>query len=255
MVKTKRIDDLIVLGRAGPEPIKDGWHTVCLGGYSPIEGYIRLYPTQKWMRQLKRWNVISIPVESGDYRDESYKIAGSKNDWENLHKKVDRKGRLNKKERIHLIDSLDFTCRNKLNDNRLNLGVVEPKITERVYLEENPNPQYQIDLSGKARKSKNSYPHKLYIDYVCEGCEAKNGHTQHCIEWGIYQYWEKHDDPEKVIDALKILDEDWKSYFFIGNLKTQPTAYVVISVLRFKKEDMLKHGIRTDEQSGLADYS
>lgn len=228
MAKSKRIDDLIVLGRAGPEPIKDGRHTVCLGGYSQTEGYIRLYPTQRWMRQLKRWNMISVPVESGDYRNESYKIAGSKNDWGNLGGKVEEKGRLNKRERIQLIDDLSSACPNKLNDNHQSLGIVNPENIKDVYLKENPDPTHQIDLYGNSRKSKNDYPYKLYIDYVCEECEATNGHSQHCIEWGIYRYWDKNENPEGVIDALRIVDKDWKSYLFIGNLKKKTIQHHIL---------------------------
>jgi hypothetical protein len=40
------INDLIILGRACPEPLKDGRVTVCLAGWSEEYGFIRLYPTR-----------------------------------------------------------------------------------------------------------------------------------------------------------------------------------------------------------------
>ena len=88
------IDDLIVLGRAGPELISDGRHTICLGGWSPTRGFIRIYLTHMYS-EAQRWNVIQLPVENGDdYRNESWKIEGSKDEWDNLHEKINRTDQL-----------------------------------------------------------------------------------------------------------------------------------------------------------------
>ena len=243
------IDDLVVLGRAAPEVIeKDGRHTVCLGGWSESKGYVRLYPTHKFSN-ANRWNVIKAPIvsdDSHDSREESYKIQGSKDDWEHLHEKIEKVGELDREEQMELAKDLPKTCRNTLNDNRESLGLVEPEEIEDVYLEpvDDPEPVY-TDLDGNRLKGKKSYPHKLYIEYTCKGCEAKTGHRQHCIEWGIYKFWDKNPeyDPDEVIDALRLRDDDYKKYFFIGNLNNRRNAYIIISIFRWKKDELFQSTI------------
>jgi hypothetical protein len=239
------IDDLVVLGRAGPEYIQDGRHTICLGGWSESKGFVRLYPTHMYSN-ANRWNVIEVPVEQDeghDWRDESWKIVGSKSDWDSLYEKVNEVGRLERSEQISLIDDIPKTCTGKLNQEEKSMGLVEPETIHDAYLEPIEDPESaQTDLQGNEFKSKGSYPHKLYIEYSCEDCHIKGNHNQHCIEWGIYQFWEHQDDrdPDEVIDALHLLDDEYKKYFFVGNLKNQPTAFVVISVIRWKKNEELQ---------------
>lgn len=248
-----RIQDLIILGRAAPEPIKDGRHTVCLGGYSESFGYVRLYPTQRWMDNCKRWNVVSVPVEkpTHDDRDESYKIAGSQEDWGRLHTKIEHVDRVSKSERIRLVDQLAEDCPIRLNENRISLGMVRPEEIIEVYIEDNPDANVQLDLEMNERKGKSDYDQQLYIKYRCRGCEAKTHHDQHTIEWGVYRYWDNHDDVDGVIDALGFNDEDMNHYFFVGNLNHERNAYIVISVLRFSEEDMIAAGIRPQSQGDL----
>ncbi|WP_248910549.1 hypothetical protein [Halocatena marina] len=257
MSDTTRIDDLVVLGRAAPEPISDGRHTVCLGGYSEEVGYVRLYPTQKRMTQCRRWNVVSVLVEHAkpdDHRKESYKIQGSKENWDQLHTKIKKVGRLSKAERIQLVDQLAGDCTGRLNETHTSLGMVKPFEIIDYSLEERDDPTYQVTLDGRRQEGKNEYPHKLYLTYRCEECAIKGPHRQHCIEWGIYRYWDKYDDPEGVCDALKLTDSRYQHYFFVGNLRHQPTAYIVISDLRFSEKDMLNAGISVDDQSSLDDW-
>jgi len=245
--ETKIIDDLIVLGRAGPELIEDGRHTVCLGGWSKTEGFVRLYPTHMYS-EAQRWNVIRVPVEkdnSHDSRDESYKIQGSKADWDNLHEKIEKVDELSRQEAIDLTEEIPKTCRNKINERHQSLGLVKPKEIKNVYLESVEPDPVATDLQGNKMKSKSNYPHKLYIEYTCEGCEAKTGHEQHCIECGMYRFWQNNPErnPEEVIDALHLLDDDYNKYFFIGNLNHQRTAYVIISVIRWKKAEMMQTSV------------
>lgn len=258
MSTPRQIDDLVVLGRAAPEPISDGRHTVCLGGYSKSIGYVRLYPTQMWMEDCKRWNIISVPVEDAspnDTRDESYKIAGSKESWGQLHKKIEKVGELEKSEQIQLVDELAKDCTSRLNEARQSLGVVKPEEIINYYLKENEGATYQVSLAGERLQGKHDYPQKLYFKYRCEDCGSKRGyHQQHCIEWGIYRYWDKNDKPEGVFDALHLTDDDWHHYFFVGNLSHQRTSYIVISDLRFRESDMLKAGVSVESQASLSDW-
>jgi hypothetical protein len=250
-----QIDDLIVLGRSHPEPISDGRHTVCLGGYSPTYGYIRLYPTRMGMSELERWNIVSVPVEydGEDHREESYKIQGSKEDWDNLHTKVEQVGKLSKAQQIQLVDELATDCPSQLNEDRISLGLVKPETVHDIYLDDTDGDTVQIDLTGRKLMGKTDFDHKLYINYTCDNCQQKTPHDQHVIEWGVYEFWKRNDDPERVKDALGFNNDD-HHYFFVGNLRNHPTAYIIISVLRFKEGDMLQAGVRPDEQKGLTDW-
>ena len=251
--KPDNIQDLIVLGRAAPEPIRDGRHTVCLGGYSESHGYIRIYPTQMWMDNCDRWNIISVPVEEPkrDDRDESYKIAGSKEDWGNLHRKIREVGRLSKTEQIELTDNLATDCPIQLNEAQISLGMVKPAEILDVYIEEDPDTTVQMDLEMEERKGKSDYPQRLYVKYRCVGCAAKTYHDQHTIEWGVYRYWDQHDDVEGVIDALRFNDDNMNHYFFVGNLNHERGAYLIISILRFSDEDMIEAGVAPHGQEKL----
>ncbi|WP_436929204.1 hypothetical protein [Halosimplex halobium] len=233
------------MGRAGPELISDGRHTVCLGGWSDSKGFVRIYPTHLYTNQAKRWNVIKVPAEqdkSHDWRDESWKIQGSKEDWDDLYEKVEEVDRLSREDQIQLTKDMPKTCPNKLNDEKKSMGLVEPEEIHNVSLKpvEDPDP-IQTDMQGHELKSKGSYPQKLYIEYTCSDCHAKGNHNQHCIEWGIFRYWDKNpDNPEGVIDALRLRDDDYKKFFFVGNQKNNPTGFIIISILRWKKDEMLQ---------------
>lgn len=252
------IDDLVVLGRAAPEPLSDGRYTVCLGGYSETVGYVRLYPTKPEMTECKRWNVISAPVqraEPEDTRDESYKIAGSGKSRVEALKQVKKVGRLSKSERIRLVDKLAGDCTGRLNETHVSLGMVRPEEIHDFYLKNTPESTIQVTLDGDELKGKRNYPHKLYIEYECDNCSLISPpHQQHCIEWGIYQYWDKYNNPKGVVDALNLTSDDWFHYFFVGNLNHQRRAYIIISDLRFKKEDMINAGVLVDGQKSLGQY-
>lgn len=250
------IDDLAILGRAAPEPIRDGRHTVCLGGYSESRGYVRLYPTQMWMENCKRWNVISVPVErpNRDNREESFKIAGSREDWGNLHQKIRKTGELSKTDQIQLVDGLAGDCTIRLNEEHTSLGMVKPAEILDVYLESSDDATVQMDLQGNQRKGKTDYKHSLYVKYRCENCDAKTHHDQHTIEWGVYRYWDKNGDPEGVIDALDFNDDDTSHYFFVGNLNHRRQAYIIISVIRFSESDMFEAGVAPQGQSQLGGW-
>jgi hypothetical protein len=53
------IDDLIILGRSVPVEIKNGRRPICVGGYIPSRGFIRLYPTFS-VFPIKRWSICEV---------------------------------------------------------------------------------------------------------------------------------------------------------------------------------------------------
>jgi hypothetical protein len=210
------------------------------------------------MRQLRRWNVVSVPVDpeaEGDARKESWKIEGSREEWDALAERVGKTGRLTKPQRIDLIDTLPKACPKNLNDERLSLGLVKPGRIHNVSLEPVTDTTAQHTLSGQTHRSKRDYPYKLYITYSCDGCEIAGKHHQHCIEWGIYRYWDKNpESPEKAIDSLKLNDPEYQCYFFVGNLRHHLSAYIVISVLRFKRSELVENGVRPSDQAPLGKF-
>jgi len=208
------------------------------------------------MDSCKRWNVVSVPVEEPtlDDREESYKIAGSQEDWGQLHTKIEQVDRLSKSERIRLADQLAEDCSIRLNENRISLGMVRPAEIMDVYIEDNPDAQIQMDLKMNERKGKSGYGQKLYIKYRCEDCEAKTYHDQHTVEWGVFRYWDTHDDVKGVIEALDFHKEDMNHYFFVGNLNNERQAYIIISILRFADEDMIAAGVPPDNQDDLDEW-
>lgn len=103
-VERKYFEDLVVLGNAVPDEISDNRKTVCTVAFSKEQGLIRIYPVPP-NAPMKRWNVVSIPLERNakDTRKESWKIQGSKTEWSTLSNKIKVKRKLSRKEWIDLI--------------------------------------------------------------------------------------------------------------------------------------------------------
>lgn len=259
MSDVHRVDDIVVLGRSAPEPIDDGRHTICLGGYSDTLGYVRLYPTQRRMTELQRWNVVSAPIKKSqeDSRAESYKIAGSKKDWDTLHRKISKEGRLDKQEQIELTTKLSGDCTERLKQTTdgNSLGIVNPDILDASLDEQEGDTTVQMDLNNNPRKGKGNYPHKLYVEYRCDDCDVETQHRQHCIEWGLYQYWESNDDREGVKDAFGFNDATTHMWFLVGNLSHKRHAYVIISILRFQESDLHDAGVAPSGQTEFGDWN
>lgn len=232
------IKNLVILGRSAPEPIKDGRHTVCLAGWwLNKDQFVRIYPT-KMNSDVRRWDIINVPVvhdRSHDPRQESYKIEGSKKEWNVLEQKIEKVGRYNRKQRLHLLANIPKTCTVSLNDNNDSLGLIKPtKIN--AYLEKNGSDSRVID---ERIYSKNDYPYKLRLRYQHNNCSLKGDyHDQHCIEWGIYRFWDKCEGEEydKVINNLQLSNNNYTKYFLIGNQRYRFNSFLVISVLRFKQD-------------------
>jgi len=257
MGSVKQIDDLVVLGRSAPEPIADGRETVCLGGYSESEGWVRLYPTKRQMTELQRWNVVSVPAErdeSHDNRLESYKIADSKREWDDLHEKVEVKRRLDRSERIELAYNLAGDCPAELSEQKRSLGLVEVDKIKNIELKETESDTVQHTLDMNPRKGKSDYEYKLYLTYRCNNCHQKTPHKQHTIEWGVYKWWKKSDDKQQVIENLNLKNDDWKKWLFVGNLNHQRTAYIIISILRTKKDSEYRSVIPDENQREITDW-
>lgn len=239
MVEKRVIDDLIILGKAVPELTKNRRATVCTAGYSPELGFVRIYPTNVFS-PLKRWNIVSVPVErdSQDTRDESWKIQGSRSEWERLHKKMDVVGQLRRKEdRLKLVRDLIDGCVFDINDVHRSLGIIKPVI-KKCYFEEETNydPTVQETLyGGFTPTTKRQYPVKPKIVYRCSDCRTKTEHNQQVLEWGLYEWMRKNpDNIEQVWDNVGVQSDDWDCNFLVGNQARERTSFMIISILRFK---------------------
>jgi hypothetical protein len=146
------IKDLIILGRACPEPLSDGRVTVCMAGWSETLGFTRIYPTRTNM-PWKRWDVVEVEVEQNerDNRVESWKIAGSKEEWDKLAEKVKIVSRINSNnERRNLVANLTDDCVNIINDQKRSLGIIKPDQIFNTYFSDNPDygELFQMGLPG-----------------------------------------------------------------------------------------------------------
>ncbi|CEA12794.1 hypothetical protein [Methanobacterium formicicum] len=242
--KSEVIDDLIILGRACPEKIRDGRITVCTAGYSETSGFIRVYPTHLYM-PWHQWDIVSVPVEQNPYdnRTESWKIKGSKHEWDSLHKKIDIVGNFKEKHRLDFLHNLVDGCVKGINDDKRSLGIIKPTINNVFFAEQkNYDSTTQIDLSGlEQTKVKDQYPNQPRIKYNCSDCKATNNHDQQVLEWGFYEWMRKNPgNIEQVWDNARISDSEYEKFFFIGNHFRYRSSFFIISVLRVKKKGIQK---------------
>lgn len=250
MIKNCVIDDLIILGRACPEHIKDGRTTVCTAGYSDKLGFVRVYPTTLRM-PWKTWDIVKVPVERNprDNREESWKIQGSKSEWEKLHTKIEIVGNLKKRDRGQLISNLVDGCIVDINNNRGSLGIIKPTIKQCFFAEQkNYDKTIQTDLLGfKLPKVKGQYSIQPRIKYRCSNCKSKKDHDQQVLEWGFYEWFRKNpDNPDQVWKNARMDSNKSEKYFFVGNHFRHRKSFFIISILRIPKEPKYKPLIPLD---------
>ncbi len=242
------VKDLIILGRAVPVLLKDQRKTICTAGYSEELGFVRVYPTY-YFEQINRWDIVSIEVKeaTGDSRTESWKkLGGTK------FKKI---GTLQKDKRGKetLLESIcQNKCTHDLNEERRSLAVIKPRIVDCNFKELSSTEfgsfvtmslmdffTPRVKPKRKSLQVKSNFKFIPYIRYICgDSCKTQNPHNQQVLEWGGYQWIQKHPDKiEQVWDNFRLFDEEWYKYFFIGNLRDQRTSWLIVSILRGKKNE------------------
>ncbi|MCA2003696.1 MAG: hypothetical protein LDL06_02900 [Candidatus Nitrosotenuis sp.] len=236
------IDDLIVLGNAVPDEISDNRKTVCTAGYSPKYGLIRVYPVPP-NASMKRWHVVEVPLERNphDTRDESWKIQGSKAEWDKLKFKVIDHEQLNRQQRIDLLNELHrkfgVGCVQDLNDQKLSLGFIKP--TEFEYrLEKRKQQEKGIQTTLFSKEpflTVHNYDVQPRMRYRCSGCKSKNPHDQQILEWGVYEWIRKNpNNMEQVWDNLHIGESGYDTSFLVGNMFLHRSSFMIISIFRHK---------------------
>lgn len=233
------IDDLVILGRGAPDRMRDGRITICAAGWSKTHGFMRIYPTRT-SSPLRQWNVVSVPVERNplDSRQESWKIQGSKSEWDNLDRRIEVVGQLDQPERRTVIRALVSPCVNAINESRASLGIVHPvelsgSLSERADVDRD----VQLTLTGPPQqRTKHGYRFQPRLTYRCSGCTSVSPHDQQVIEWGCYEWFRKNPGLEsQVFDNLHIGDGDYEKHLFVGNQANHRSSFLVITVLRWKE--------------------
>lgn len=236
------IDDLVVLGNAVPYEMEDGRRTVCVAGYSSRLGMIRVYPARP-DSPVKWWNRLAMPLvrNSRDTRSESWKIHGSKAEWDRLSKKIAVRELLGAKSRRELWSKAcrrhRVGCVKDLNDDRLSLGIVKPTIISCHLVERKSyDATMQATLTTETvYKTIHNYRLKPVIRYRCSECRAKKYHEQQILEWGVYEWFRKHPgQEEKVWDNMHLDDPEWDKWFLVGNQARRRNSFMIISAIRFK---------------------
>lgn len=235
------IDDLIVLGRACPDLIKGDRPSVCLAGWSEKHGFIRIYPTHPFSL-IKRWNIIRVEVERNpqDSRHESWKIVGSKREWDKLHTRIEVVG-VAPKQCYGVIDG----CVSQINERKDSLGIIAPTSVCGYWQEKEQLTDaeqlflFQIEQAQNV-KTKRDFDFVPRARFRCSGCQSQNPHDQQLLEWGVWRWLEKHPDKkEQVWENLHFGDEEYETFFFVGNQAKYRNSFMVISVLRWKRNPQL----------------
>jgi hypothetical protein len=237
------IDDLLVLGNSVPDIISDNRITVCTAGYSKAHGLVRIYPVPT-VSDMKRWNVVKVPLERNprDTRPESWKIQGSKGEWDRLAQKIELQAIVkDKDEKFAILEDLerDFGvgCVEDLNDRKASLGIVKPVSFSCAFEKRDDHePEAQSTLDGaKPFLTIKNYPLKPVMTYRCPGCRTKNPHKQQIMEWGVFEWMRKNPNkPEKVFENLHIGEPGYDTGLLVGNMALHRNSFMVISVFRLK---------------------
>ncbi|MFQ5979868.1 MAG: hypothetical protein ACE5OZ_17190 [Candidatus Heimdallarchaeota archaeon] len=250
-MKRIQINDLVVLGRAAPDRMKNGRISYCVAGYSQKYGFLRLYPTNVQC-PLYAWNIVEVPVEQNrqDTRYESWKIVGSQASWATLHEKIEVKGSYKKKHRRQIPWNLRESCCENLNDQRRSLGIIQPveikgffKEREQLLEEEKQKQlslEHFLDLAPREDdwiKTKGEYDFVPYIRYKCPQCRTSQGfHEQQLISIEAYEWMRKNpDNIDQLWTNYNLYNPEYDIYLFVGNQKIHRNSFMVISILRFKK--------------------
>ena len=238
------IEDIVILGNAVPDEISDNRKTVCTAGYSEDLGLIRIYPVPP-DAGLNRWAIVGIDLERNpkDNRKESWKITGSKSDWDRLKLKIRRNGTLNRKvEQVELIDTMlkkyGVKCVSDLNNEKKSLGFVEPTIVKHYFAKRSMvNNSIQTTLfNSEPFLTIKDYEIQPRLVYSCPECEAKDHHDQQILEWGAYEYIRKNPQNfEAIWDNFQIDNNEYTKRLLVGNQALHRNSFMVISIFRHKK--------------------
>jgi hypothetical protein len=192
---------------------------------------------------MQRWNVVEIPLDRNprDNREESWKIQGSKSEWDRISSKIHKKGEIPSTDRRSFLEQLQRMfgagCIEDFNERQVSLGMIKPTIIgygleKRDDYE--PSAQVQLGRNLPFLAIKN-YPLRPMIEYRCSDCKAKQPHNQQVVEWGLFEWMRQNPkEPEKVWENLHLRDSNYERSFLVGNMALHRNSFMVISFFRFK---------------------
>lgn len=258
------IDDLIVLGNACPDEISDSRKTVCTAGFSPKHGLIRVYPVPPGSA-MYRWNIVKIPLERNtqDNRPESWKVQGSKREWANVSKRIEKVGALRQKHKQQELLEMLYSrygagCVEEFNRKRLSLGFVKPTISGYSLIKrQDYDPTVQVRFGEKVVRflTIKNYPLKPILSYRCSDCETKRQHHQQILEWGVYEWMRLHPDkPEQMWENLRLDKEGYECFLLVGNNNRYRSSFMVISILPIGTKTEMRGKALPASQSTLLQY-
>lgn len=254
------LHDVVILGTAVPEQIRDGRKTVCVAAWQKDMGLIRLYPCRANSDWLARWSIIDVHVErnSKDTRRESFKIVGSHENWEGFSDaSVQCKGHINARKGREILDQLQVGCVADVNAQRDSLCVVTPASIQ-YRLAQNPTygkpiNKLLIEFPGESWLStKSDFPFQPRIQFHCSKT-CTTYHDMTVVEWGAFEWIRKHPNPETAMQLFnnwRLADPDYEVALLLGNQAQHRNSFIVISVLPAKK----RAGIPSREVSYQADF-
>lgn len=239
------IDDLVVLARAVPElrPRGGGSKGVCLAGFSPTYGFIRIDPVRVDTK-VRRWDILQVDVErkKRDTRHESWQIVNASTDWLNLNDRVDIVGYLkSRSERKAILEANLSSCVMDVSDAKDSLCLIRPVSMSGEWI---PNTRYdepyQTPLIPHFNEdwayTRANFPQIPQITYVCPECKTKGGHhTQIFIGWDAFEFLRKsRQNQDAFWTNARFFDTDYDHYFLVGNQSVRRNAYMVIGVIWMK---------------------
>jgi len=192
---------------------------------------------------MKRWHVVEIPLEKNpqDTRDESWKIQGSKTEWDKLKFKITDHDQLTKKQQINLLNELHgkfgADCVQDLNERKVSLGFIKPQGLEpRLEKRKQQEKGVQTTLFSKDLfLTVHNYGVQPRMKYRCSGCKSKSPHDQQILEWGFYEWMRKNpSNVEQVWHNSHIGESGYDTSFLVGNMFLHRSSFMIISIFRHK---------------------
>lgn len=239
------LHDVVILGTAVPEQIKDGRKTVCVAAWQKDMGLIRLYPCRGDAKWKARWSVIDVHVERNpkDTRRESFKIVGSHDDWEGFSESsVIYRGAMTAQKGREIIDALPVSCVSSVNTNRDSLCIINP-IDLRWRMAANPSygksrNELLIEYPGESWLStKSDFQFQPRLQFRCSK-DCTIHHDMTVVEWGAFEWIRKNPNPEtamRLFDNWRLGNPDYDISLLLGNQACHRNSFIVISVFFMKK--------------------
>ena len=240
------LKNLVVIGQGAPNQLKDGRQSRCVCAYSLDDKIlIRLYPFPVYM--LRKWDIFDAEVEKNpiDHRENTWKIKNSEEDWKKIYKWVTINGEYPKNKQEELIKSIGFSTLSEIRDNKKSFGIILPVIKDFKLEQQNKSTIKQMTL-GEVEDldvpytiiNQKDYKYKPYVTYECVGdCKCKDKiHCQSITEWGCFEFMRKNAGKEiNLKDNLQLFNDEYNKYILVGNIYKAPQTYVIIDIIRFKK--------------------